>query len=202
MALIKCTECGNDVSDMAEVCPHCGNPIGQKPKEKVAINKIVALVGSVFIAVAPLLPYATQSINLPGDSSSFSYNMWKVLSPEAGGLKSGESAGFFGLVPTLILILGVIGVILAAVQIIKKTEIKVFVRALIPILATILFVLFETVGLTAYREFNNKFIEVFNENGLGDVISITKGIGFYLFIVGAVLSIVALFIKSEKSKEA
>lgn len=202
MALIKCTECGNDVSDMAEVCPHCGNPIGQKPKEKVAINKIIALVGSVFIAVAPLLPYATQSINLPGDSSSFSYNMWKVLSPEAGGLKSGESAGFFGLVPTLILILGVIGVILAAVQIIKKTEIKVFVRALIPILATILFVLFETVGLTAYREFNNKFIEVFNENGLGDVISITKGIGFYLFIVGAVLSIVALFIKSEKSKEA
>ena len=148
MALIKCTECGNDVSDMAEVCPHCGNPIGQKPKEKVAINKIIALVGSVFIAVAPLLPYATQSINLPGDSSSFSYNMWKVLSPEAGGLKSGESAGFFGLVPTLILILGVIGVILAAVQIIKKTEIKVFVRALIPILATILFVLFETVGLT------------------------------------------------------
>ena len=202
MALIKCTECGNDVSDMAEVCPHCGNPIGQKPKEKVAINKIIALVGSVFIAVAPLLPYATQSINLPGDSSSFSYNMWKVLSPEAGGLKSGESAGFFGLVPTLILILGVIGVILAAVQIIKKTEIKVFVRALSPILATILFVLFETVGLTAYREFNNKFIEVFNENGLGDVISITKGIGFYLFIVGAVLSIVALFIKSEKSKEA
>lgn len=27
MALIKCTECGCDVSDKAEVCPHCGAPI-------------------------------------------------------------------------------------------------------------------------------------------------------------------------------
>lgn len=27
MALIKCPECGNDVSDTAQSCPHCGAPI-------------------------------------------------------------------------------------------------------------------------------------------------------------------------------
>ena len=29
MALIKCPECGNDVSDKATTCPHCGNPINK-----------------------------------------------------------------------------------------------------------------------------------------------------------------------------
>lgn len=27
MAIIKCPECGNEVSDKARTCPHCGNPI-------------------------------------------------------------------------------------------------------------------------------------------------------------------------------
>ena len=27
MAIIKCPECGKDVSDKARSCPHCGNPI-------------------------------------------------------------------------------------------------------------------------------------------------------------------------------
>lgn len=26
MALIKCSECGNEISDKAKMCPHCGNP--------------------------------------------------------------------------------------------------------------------------------------------------------------------------------
>ncbi len=27
MALIKCSECGKEVSDKARTCPYCGNPI-------------------------------------------------------------------------------------------------------------------------------------------------------------------------------
>ena len=27
MALIKCPECGKEISDKAESCPHCGYPI-------------------------------------------------------------------------------------------------------------------------------------------------------------------------------
>lgn len=30
MALIKCSECGGDVSDKAASCPHCGNPISKE----------------------------------------------------------------------------------------------------------------------------------------------------------------------------
>lgn len=35
MALIKCSECGNEVSDKAASCPKCGNPVAatsEKPE--------------------------------------------------------------------------------------------------------------------------------------------------------------------------
>ena len=35
MALIKCPECGKDVSTAAEACPHCGYPL----KDKTASQK-------------------------------------------------------------------------------------------------------------------------------------------------------------------
>jgi len=48
MALIKCSECSKEVSDKANACPSCGNPIhnqpvnaeeGKKPVEIVQTNK-------------------------------------------------------------------------------------------------------------------------------------------------------------------
>ena len=33
MAIIKCIECGNDVSDKAESCPHCGYPVNKTIEE-------------------------------------------------------------------------------------------------------------------------------------------------------------------------
>lgn len=33
MALIKCIECGHEVSDKANICPHCGCPIENDPKK-------------------------------------------------------------------------------------------------------------------------------------------------------------------------
>ncbi len=38
MALIKCDECGKQVSDKASACPHCGAPV---EKEKTKNNNIV-----------------------------------------------------------------------------------------------------------------------------------------------------------------
>lgn len=32
MALIKCVDCGRDVSDAAPACPGCGRPIGAAPR--------------------------------------------------------------------------------------------------------------------------------------------------------------------------
>ena len=44
MALIKCLECGKDISDKASACPHCGNPTttkGVQPIETVTrINTV------------------------------------------------------------------------------------------------------------------------------------------------------------------
>ena len=34
MALIKCPECGKDVSTSAEACPHCGFPIKNNAANK------------------------------------------------------------------------------------------------------------------------------------------------------------------------
>lgn len=34
MALIKCPECGKEISDKAESCPNCGNPIHQQTQKE------------------------------------------------------------------------------------------------------------------------------------------------------------------------
>lgn len=39
MALIKCHECGNQVSDKATYCPHCGYPLLDKTSTKIEPNK-------------------------------------------------------------------------------------------------------------------------------------------------------------------
>ena len=41
MALIKCTECGKEISDKAASCPHCGNPNGANAIKAIqdGINK-------------------------------------------------------------------------------------------------------------------------------------------------------------------
>jgi len=38
MALIKCPECGRDVSDSAVSCPHCGHPISSNNKTVVQLD--------------------------------------------------------------------------------------------------------------------------------------------------------------------
>ncbi|MFA5185730.1 MAG: zinc ribbon domain-containing protein [Patescibacteria group bacterium] len=43
MALIKCPECGNDVSDKATACPRCGNPRSVMPSNPHARTKFFKL---------------------------------------------------------------------------------------------------------------------------------------------------------------
>ena len=40
MALIKCNECLGQISDKAQVCPHCGNPMIQQELNKEKIEQI------------------------------------------------------------------------------------------------------------------------------------------------------------------
>ena len=39
MALIKCSECGKEISSKAKACPHCGNPIEEEIKEEKKIKE-------------------------------------------------------------------------------------------------------------------------------------------------------------------
>lgn len=39
MALIKCSECGKEISDKAYTCPHCGAPLNQSIKINLLSEK-------------------------------------------------------------------------------------------------------------------------------------------------------------------
>lgn len=43
MALIKCDECGKEISNQAKTCPNCGFPL-KKPKKRTVNKKVLILV--------------------------------------------------------------------------------------------------------------------------------------------------------------
>lgn len=52
MSLIKCPECGNDVSDKANACPHCGCPITDKTNqtgEQIIMSGLCNRVKNIFL---------------------------------------------------------------------------------------------------------------------------------------------------------
>ena len=59
MALIKCNECGVQISDAAAACPHCGAPVPKKPPT----GWLVWPVGIVFVLVviAGIMPPSPHS---------------------------------------------------------------------------------------------------------------------------------------------
>lgn len=69
MSLIKCTECGKEISDHAGACPSCGNPIHQNvtPAQKIEIVgtskkwKWTTVIGVIFLFIA-FLQLASSSI--------------------------------------------------------------------------------------------------------------------------------------------
>lgn len=67
MALIKCTECGNMVSDKADRCPHCGCPVSiilgesEKAPEKPPVKEPAQRPAPVPEASAPAVDPAEQA---------------------------------------------------------------------------------------------------------------------------------------------
>ena len=51
MALIKCPECGSEISEQAEECPKCAFPINAPKKTSSTIRVICALFGVGFLAL-------------------------------------------------------------------------------------------------------------------------------------------------------
>lgn len=51
MALIKCHECGKEISDEAKTCPHCG----VKPKTGMGVGKAVLLTFFILIVISMVM---------------------------------------------------------------------------------------------------------------------------------------------------
>lgn len=81
MALVKCSECGSDVSDLAKSCPKCGAPVAiEAPTERghgclVAILMVVAVLILTWIFSSNRTPSDTQTSGesfTPASSSAVS----------------------------------------------------------------------------------------------------------------------------------
>jgi len=77
MALIKCSECGKEISDRAGVCPGCGAPVGggaATPRSSEAVTRSVRVeragfkweaIGVVLILVA-IVSSIAGAVNFAG----------------------------------------------------------------------------------------------------------------------------------------
>ena len=54
MALIKCSECGKEISDKAATCPNCGSPT-EKAEED---TKVIAFILGMVVLIALVGSYA------------------------------------------------------------------------------------------------------------------------------------------------
>jgi hypothetical protein len=73
MALIKCPECGKEISDKAAACPNCGCPIGSQPtgikvralSDDPMVKYMIFLSGGRELARVPIGAVATINITKP-----------------------------------------------------------------------------------------------------------------------------------------
>lgn len=73
MALIKCPECGRQISDKAASCPNCGCPIANYPtsikvrclSDDRKVKYMIFLSGGIELARAPIGTVATINISKP-----------------------------------------------------------------------------------------------------------------------------------------
>ncbi len=65
MALIKCSECGKEISDKSKKCIHCGNKI-KKNKKKINENLLIILiVAGILLALGIIIAVITSVKNKP-----------------------------------------------------------------------------------------------------------------------------------------
>ncbi len=74
MSMIKCTECGNEISDKAASCPHCGCPMDEIKKEVAVGNKKKVIIPICAIAVLILaVSVWFLTVKLPNDKAMQEY---------------------------------------------------------------------------------------------------------------------------------
>lgn len=69
MALIKCPECGKEISDKANKCPNCGCPTKNKKKKIIKHNKMIIPIAVVVLVVIVMFIFSFGGHNnLPRDA--------------------------------------------------------------------------------------------------------------------------------------
>lgn len=89
MALIKCPECGKEVSDKADSCPECGYPISRRsvPQESSRKNKS-KIIAAIFAIV--LLVFSV-SIFLPNTKKKSNYENYSYFSERGSSYSSSRT---------------------------------------------------------------------------------------------------------------
>lgn len=100
MALIKCTECGKEVSDKAAVCPNCGFPISEMQKENIQTFDDVFKANAIMGAISPGAIKKARSIITKNENVFFASVLNVSTSPVSGKLggsftTKGKTSGVF-----------------------------------------------------------------------------------------------------------
>ena len=64
MALIKCPECGKEISDRAKACPSCGFPIQVEEKSESTVGSSAGIIDSGIVSFSVNAP-TIASADLP-----------------------------------------------------------------------------------------------------------------------------------------
>ena len=98
MALIKCEDCGRDVSDRAPACPNCGAPVAAA-EESAAKPQDVSVDGEDFIGTKSLLARlavnAVQSLNYKVDAADETAGLVSFTTGMTWGSWSGVSGSIY-----------------------------------------------------------------------------------------------------------
>ncbi len=99
MALIYCRECGKEISDKAEKCPHCGFPLQAKPPVKIKKEKGFWSAGRLTIGIISMVLFFLISLQ------SCAVGLGNAITEN--GSTSGTSGALLAL---MMLIAGIVGV--------------------------------------------------------------------------------------------
>ena len=83
MSIIKCPECGKEISSETKICLNCGYKIKKKRKKIKSINKKKLILGNVFfgviIVISVILFFSTSILN---ENEKIIYNAVSKIQPK------------------------------------------------------------------------------------------------------------------------
>ena len=81
MALIKCSECGKEISEEAKKCPHCGITLKNTKMKKISITI------SIFIVLIAIVIFAIFKFYTNSKMSKYDYIEQKITTIHNEGLQ-------------------------------------------------------------------------------------------------------------------